>query len=78
MFIRIKSTTRSQKRSVQIVESEHGNREGRQRIVRHIGVAYEADELEKLKDLTELVKAKLEEEIQSKYRSIVKYPRNRP
>ncbi len=64
MFIRIKATPNSPKKSVQIVESIHNGANVRQKIVRHIGTALSDDELQKLKELAECVKAKLETESQ--------------
>lgn len=60
MFIRVKTTPNSPRQSVQIVEGVRGN-DGKvkQRIVRHIGIAQDADELERLKNLAEYVKTKI-------------------
>lgn len=58
MFIRVKTTPNSPRKSVQLVE---GYREGgkvRQRIVRHIGVAANDVELAKLKEIGEFLKAR--------------------
>ena len=64
MFVRIKSTPNSPRRSVQLVEGVRAGGKVRQRIVRHIGVAMDEDELERLKQLGEYVKAKLNAERQ--------------
>ena len=64
MFVRIKSTPNSPRRSVQLVEGARDGGKVRQRIVRHIGVAMDEDELERLRQLGEYVKAKLEDERQ--------------
>ncbi len=44
MFIRVKTTPNSPRKSVQIVESFREGRKVRQRIVRHVGIAMDADE----------------------------------
>ncbi len=60
MFVRVKSTPNSPRKSVQIVESiRHGDKV-KQKIVRHVGIAMDDDELVRLKELAEVVKAKLE------------------
>ena len=65
MFVRIKSTPNSPRRSVQLVEGTCATAgKVRQRIVRHIGVAMDEDELERLRQLGEYVKAKLEDQRQ--------------
>lgn len=60
MFIRVKTTKNSPRKSVQIVEGIRDH-EGKvkQRIVRHVGIAQDDDELERLKDLAEYVKTKI-------------------
>ena len=60
MFVRVKQTPNSPRRSVQIVQSVRMGNTISQKIVRHIGVAYDDDELEKLKLLAESIKLKLE------------------
>ncbi len=57
MFVRIKTTPNSPRRSVQLVEGVRDGGKVRQRIVRHIGVAMDEDE--RLGQLGEYVKAKL-------------------
>jgi len=64
MFVRVKSTPNSPRKSVQLVESHRKDGKIRQRIVRHIGIAMDEDELQRLRDLGEYVKAKLEVESQ--------------
>ena len=64
MFIRVKTTPNSPRRSVQLVESVRDGDRVRQRILRHIGVAMDDDELERLKQLAEYVKVKLIDERQ--------------
>ena len=60
MFVRVKQTPNSPRESVQIVQSVRKGSTVSQKIVRHIGVAYDDDELEKLKLLAESIKLKLE------------------
>jgi transposase len=62
MFIRVKSTPKSPRKSVQIVESVRDGNKVKQRIVRYVGIAMDDQELVKLKDLAELIKAKIQEE----------------
>jgi transposase len=62
MFVRIKTTPNSTKTAVQIVESIRKGKTVTQKIVRHIGYAFDGDELEKLKLLAESIKIKLEED----------------
>lgn len=64
MFVRVKSSPNSPKRAVQIVESIREGSRVRQRIVRHVGTALDEDELKRLRELAEYIKAKLEEESQ--------------
>jgi hypothetical protein len=49
MFIRVKTTPNSPRRSVQVVESVRTADAVRQRIVRHMGIALDADEEAKLR-----------------------------
>jgi len=65
MFIRVKTTPNSPRRSVQLVESVRDGDKVRQKIVRHIGIAMDDDELVRLKDLAEVVKAKIESQHQA-------------
>ena len=62
MFVRIKTTPNSTKTAVQIVESIRKGKTVTQKIVRHIGYAFDGDELEKLKFLAESIKTKLEDD----------------
>jgi len=59
MFVRVKTTPNSPRKAVQLVESVRAGKAVRQKIVRHIGIALDAAELVQLKDLAEVVKAKL-------------------
>ena len=49
VFIRVKTTPNSPRRSVQVVESVRTADAVRQRIVRHMGIALDADEEAKLR-----------------------------
>jgi len=62
MFIRIKTSPNSPKRAVQIVKSVRNGKSVSQKIVRHVGSALDDAELDKLKNLAEFIKAKLENE----------------
>jgi len=64
MFIRIKSTPNSPRKSVQIVASVRDGNKVRQKILRHVGVAQSDLELVKLSELAEFIKAEMEEELQ--------------
>lgn len=56
MFVRVKSTPNSPRKSVQLVESFRENRKPRQRIVRHIGIARNDGEVEILRRMAERVR----------------------
>jgi len=60
MFVRVKTSPNSAGKSVQIVQSLRKGERVTQRIVRHVGMAYDEDELKKLKLLAESIKLKLE------------------
>ncbi len=60
MYVRVKSSPNSAGRSVQIVQSVRKGEKVSQKIVRHVGMAYDDDELGKLKLLAESIKLKLE------------------
>ena len=59
MFIRVKSTPNSPRKSVQIVESFRQGKKVKQRIVRHIGIAHDDEELRRLREFAEFVKARI-------------------
>lgn len=61
MFVRVKSTPNSPRKSVQIVESIRRGEKVTQRIVRYVGIAMDDLELEQLKLLGESIKLKLED-----------------
>jgi len=62
MFVRVKRSPNSPKKAVQIVKSVRNGNKVSQKIVRHVGTALNDDELDKLKELAEYIKAKLEAE----------------
>lgn len=62
MFIRVKTTPNSPRKSVQIVESVRDGTKVRQRIVRHVGVAFNEKELGRLLELAEYIKSEIQEE----------------
>lgn len=60
MFIRVKKTPNSPRKSVQIVHSERIGSKVKQKIIKHVGVAFDDTELEELKALAVSLKAELE------------------
>lgn len=64
MFVRIKSSPNSPKKSIQIVESFREGKKVRQKIVRHVGTALNDNELRAMKELAEHIKAEMEQEQQ--------------
>lgn len=60
MFVRIKSSPNSPRKTIQIVESIRNGSKVSQKIIRYIGVAKNNEELEDLKLLAESIKIKLE------------------
>ena len=62
MFIRVKNTPNSPRLSVQIVESVRDGEKVKQRIVRHVGIAENDEELIRLRDVAEFIKANIEDE----------------
>lgn len=65
MFVRVKQTPNSPRKSVQIVQSVRKGASVSQKIVRHVGIACDDDELEKLQLLAESIKLKLEAQQQA-------------
>lgn len=62
MFVRVKTTPNSPRKSVQIVASQRAGNRVRQRIVRHVGIAMNDDELVRLKELGEYIKSRMEQQ----------------
>lgn len=62
MFVRVKTTPNSPRKSVQIVKSVRRCDRVTQKIVRHVGIAMDEEELIGLKQLAEAIKDKLESE----------------
>jgi len=60
MFIRVKSTPNSPRKSVQIVHSQRIGSKVKQKIIKHVGVALDDKELQELKSLAASLKAELE------------------
>ncbi|MBI4743456.1 MAG: IS1634 family transposase [Actinobacteria bacterium] len=60
MFIRVKTTPNSPRKSVQIVQSLRKGDKVRQKIIRYVGIAMDDKELEQLKMLAESIRIKLE------------------
>ncbi len=65
MFVRVKTSPNSPKKVVQIVESMREGDKVKQRIFRHVETAFNDEELKRLKDLAEYVKASTESETQA-------------
>ena len=59
MFVRVKTTPNSPRKSVQLVEGVRLGGTVRQRIVRHVGVATDEQELVRLKEQGEYLKARI-------------------
>jgi len=64
MFVRVKTTPNSPRKSVQIVQSVRSGDNISQKIVRHVGIAFDEQELSQLTNLAESIKIKLEAENQ--------------
>lgn len=64
MYVRVKTTPNSPRKSIQIVESVRDGNKVKQKIVRYVGIALDDKELEKLLELAEHIKSKLESEQQ--------------
>jgi len=62
MFVRIKTTPNSPKKAIQIVESFRDGNRIKQRIVRHVGAAINDDELKRMQELAEHIKAGMEQQ----------------
>ena len=62
MFVRVKSTPNSPRRSVQIVESRRRGNKVSQVILRHVGIALDASEQGELRRLAETIMARMEAE----------------
>ena len=62
MFVRIKSTPNSPRKSVQIVHSVRKGDTVTQKIIRYVGIAMDDQELEQLRLLAESIRLKIEEE----------------
>ena len=84
MFVRIKSTPNSPRKSVQIVKSVRTGEKVRQTIVRHVGIAADDEELQQLRDLAELIRAKLQHAVEPSFfppeeiaRQVIEARRNR-
>ena len=60
MFIRVKSTPNSPRKSVQIVHSQRIGSKVKQKIIKHVGVAFNDKELQELQSLAVSLKAELE------------------
>ena len=70
MFVRVKSTPNSPRKSVQIVENFRINGKVKQRIIKHIGIALDDAQVEELKSLANSIKIKLELDLQLPFYSV--------
>lgn len=72
MFIRVNSTPNSPRKSIQIVENNRINGKVKTKILRHVGIAIDDDEVQKLKALAQDIIAKMisEREKNSKQQSL--------
>lgn len=65
MFVRVKSSKNSPKKSIQIVQAYRNDQnQVRQRIIRHVGTAHSEEEIEQMKKLAHHIKTTLENEVQ--------------
>ena len=64
MFVRVKESPNSPRKSVQIVHSYRVGETVKQKIIRYVGIAHDEDDLEKLKLFAESIKVKLEADAQ--------------
>lgn len=64
MFVRIKTRPNTDKKSVQLVKSVRNGKQVRQKVIRTIGYAFDAETLERLKNLAEHLKVEMQEEQQ--------------
>ena len=62
MFVRVKTTPNSPRKSVQIVESMRKGSSVTQKIVRYVGIALDDEELGQLRILAEAIKEKMEQQ----------------
>ena len=62
MFIRVNKTPNSPRYSIQIVESIRTGDKVRQKIIHHVGIARDEDEIQKLKDYGKELIAKITSE----------------
>lgn len=62
MFVRVKNTPNSPRKSVQIVHSVRRDDKVTQKIIRYVGIAMDDQELEQLKLLAESIRLKLQDE----------------
>jgi hypothetical protein len=60
MYIRVKTTPNSPRKSIQIVEGERVGNKVKQKIVHHVGIALDEREEQQLKDYAQQLIAKIE------------------
>lgn len=61
MFVRIKTSPNSPKKAIQIVENVRDGNRIKQRIVRHVGTAMNEEEVKRMMELAEYIKASIEQ-----------------
>ena len=71
MFIRVKSTPNSPRKSVQIVHSVRKGATVTQKIIRHVGIAMDDQELGQLKLLAESIRLKIQDQGQLEWNTVV-------
>ena len=76
MFVRVNQTPNSPRKSVQVVESQREGHQVKSRILRHVGIAHDEQELEKLKSFAYdiIAKMKLEQEQNTAQLSFLSHP----
>jgi transposase len=70
MFVRVNQTPNSPRKSVQVVESRREGHKVKTKILRHVGIALDDEELDKLKSFAQDIIAKLKQEELSKQPSL--------
>ena len=63
MFIRVKISANSSRKSVQIVENARSGKKVVQKVVRYVGIAHDEEELIQLRELAEGIIKKMENKI---------------
>lgn len=64
MFVRVKTSPKSPKKAVQIVKNVRVGNKVTQKIIRHVGTALTEEELQRLLELAEFIKASIQDSVQ--------------